>query len=76
MSELPRVRAREALAALYRAGFVDVPSAKGGPRQLRRPDGGGRVTVPVHGGDVLMPGTLRSILRQAGLLVDEFTALL
>ena len=76
MSELPRVRAREALAALYRAGFVDVPGAKGGHRQLRRPGGGGRVTVPVHGGDVLKPGTLRSILRQAGLSVDEFVALL
>ena len=76
MSTLPRVRAREALAALHRAGFIDVPGAKGGHRQLRRPEGGGRVTVPVHGGETLKPGTLRSILRQAGLTVEEFTALL
>ena len=76
MSALPRARAREALAALRRAGFIDVPGAKGGHRQLRRPEGGGRVTVPVHGGETLKPGTLRSILRQAGLTVEEFTALL
>jgi len=34
------------------------------------------VTVPVHAGRDLKPGTLRSIIRQAGLTVEEFTALL
>jgi len=34
-----------------------------------------RVTVPVHRGD-LKRGTLRSILRQAGLGIEEFLALL
>ena len=76
MSGLSRVRAREVLAALYRAGFVDVPGAKGGHRQVRRPDSGGRVTIPVHAGDTLKPKTPRSILRQAGLTIEEFTALL
>jgi predicted RNA binding protein YcfA (HicA-like mRNA interferase family) len=33
-------------------------------------------TVPVHAGDTLKPKTLRSILRQAGLTLEEFTALL
>ena len=76
MSALPRARAREALAALHRAGFIDVPGAKGGHRRLRRREGGGRVTVPVHGGEALKPGTIRSILRQVGLTAEEFTALL
>jgi len=31
------------------------------------PDGGRRVTVPVHGNTELKPGTQRSILRDAGL---------
>jgi predicted RNA binding protein YcfA (HicA-like mRNA interferase family) len=31
-----------------------------------------RVTVPVHGGKDLKAGTLRSIIRQAGLAVEEF----
>jgi hypothetical protein len=34
------------------------------------------VTVPVHSGRDLKPGTLRSIIRQAGLSVEEFKELL
>ena len=34
------------------------------------------VVVPFHGGKDLKPGTLRSIIRQAGLTVDEFLDLL
>ncbi len=34
------------------------------------------VTVPVHSGRDLKPGTLRSIIKQAGLSLEEFRALL
>jgi predicted RNA binding protein YcfA (HicA-like mRNA interferase family) len=34
------------------------------------------VTVPYHGNRDLKPGTLRSIIRQAGLSVDELIDLL
>lgn len=34
------------------------------------------VTVPVHSGRDLKPGTLRSVIRQAGLSVEDFTELL
>jgi predicted RNA binding protein YcfA (HicA-like mRNA interferase family) len=34
------------------------------------------VIVPVHGNRDIPPGTLRSILTQAGLPVDEFIDLL
>ncbi|HQZ14070.1 MULTISPECIES: type II toxin-antitoxin system HicA family toxin [Bradyrhizobium] len=34
------------------------------------------MTVPVHAGRDLKPGTLRSIIRQTGLTVEEFTELL
>jgi predicted RNA binding protein YcfA (HicA-like mRNA interferase family) len=34
------------------------------------------VTVPVHLGRDLKPGTLRTIIRQAGVKVDEFRELL
>jgi len=34
------------------------------------------VTVPVHAARDLKPGTLRSIIRQAGLTTEEFTKLL
>jgi predicted RNA binding protein YcfA (HicA-like mRNA interferase family) len=35
----------------------------------------GKVTVPMHGGDI-KDGTLRSILKQAGLSADQFRNLL
>ncbi len=34
------------------------------------------VAVPYHGSQDLAPGTLRSILRDAGLAVEEFRRLL
>jgi HicA toxin of bacterial toxin-antitoxin, len=34
------------------------------------------VTVPVHAGRDLKPGTLRAIIRQTGFTVEEFTDLL
>ena len=34
------------------------------------------ITVPCHGGKDLKPGTLRNIIRQAGLTVAEFSELL
>jgi predicted RNA binding protein YcfA (HicA-like mRNA interferase family) len=61
---------------LLRAGFV-VDRIVGShhvlvyPGDLRR-----TVSVPVHGAHDLKRGTLRSIIRQAGFTVDEFTDLL
>ena len=34
------------------------------------------VTVPVHSGRDLKPGTLRAIIRQIGMSVEEFVDLL
>jgi predicted RNA binding protein YcfA (HicA-like mRNA interferase family) len=75
MGSLPVVRPREVVAALHRAGFfvhhqtgshLVLKNAAVPPR---------RVTVPMHARDV-RPGTLRAILREAGLTADEFVALL
>ena len=72
VSRLPVVSARELLAALRRAGFIEVVS-EGGHRQLRWPEGGSRVTVPVHGGQDVPVGTrsvhgkwVKSVLRHTG----------
>jgi predicted RNA binding protein YcfA (HicA-like mRNA interferase family) len=35
-----------------------------------------RVSVPAHGGRDLKPGTLRGVIRDAGLTVEEFVRLL
>ena len=40
---------------------------KGSHRQYKHPTKPGRVTIAGHSGDDLAPGTLNSILKQAGL---------
>ncbi|MGD8794154.1 MAG: type II toxin-antitoxin system HicA family toxin [Anaerolineae bacterium] len=72
MPKLPTLKAREVVSALKRAGFYEARQ-RGGHLQLKR--GNLLVTVPMHSGD-LNPGTLRSIIRQARMTVDEFLALL
>ena len=49
---------------------------KGSHVQLKHPERGGRVTVPIHSGETIGPGLLRSILAQAQLTADEFRAAL
>ena len=49
---------------------------KGSHAQLKHPMRGGRVTVPLHAGETIGPGLLRSILSQAGLTTEDFRAAL
>ena len=60
------MKAREVLRMLEQDGWFEVPS-KGGHRQLKHPTKRGRVTVAGHLGRDVPPGTLNSILKQAGL---------
>ena len=58
---------REILRILYKDGWREVEArTKGSHIQLKHPTKAGKVTVPNHKGDIA-PGTLNSILRQAGL---------
>lgn len=63
------------VAALERAGFV-VTHIRGSHYYLRRSDTPGLVVVPVHGNRDLPLGTLRAVLRQAGLTAEELQRLL
>jgi len=74
MTKLPVVKARACIAALKRAGFA-LDRQSGSHVMLIRDDPYARVTVPNHPGD-LKPGTLRQILRDAGLSIEEFNDLL
>jgi len=47
-------------------GWVEV-ACRGSHRQFKHPGKAGRVTVPGKLSDDLAPGTLNSILKQAGL---------
>ncbi len=75
MTRLPTASGRVALRALQRAGF-EVTHVRGSHFFLRKPDVVGLVVVPVHGNRDLPAGTMRSILRQAGLTSEEFSQLL
>jgi len=73
MSKLPRVSGRECVIALARAGFR-LKRQHGSHMILRRDDPFAQVVVPDH--RELDRGTLRAILRQAGIGVEELLRLL
>jgi predicted RNA binding protein YcfA (HicA-like mRNA interferase family) len=75
LPKLPVVSAPEAIRALKRAGFV-VDHQTGSHVTLLHPETKRRAVVPHHGGRDLRPGTLRAVIRDAGLTVDEFRRLL
>jgi predicted RNA binding protein YcfA (HicA-like mRNA interferase family) len=71
-SRLPVISGKEMTRALRHVGFDQV-GQHGSHLQLRHPDG--RVAiVPLH--KTLAAGTLRSVLRQSRLTVDELRVLL
>lgn len=73
MSKLPVVSGAQCVKALERAGFI-VYRQRGSHITLVRPEPPSQTTVPNH--KEIDRGTLRAIIRQAGLSVDEFVALL
>ena len=73
MNKLPVISGRRCVQSLDRAGFY-VKRRTGSHLVLRRDDPFAQVVVPDH--KVLDRGTLRAIIRQAGLSVDEFVGLL
>ncbi len=76
MPRLPAVTASDVIKALMRAGFVFDRHAKGSHEIYYNPVTKRRTTVPNHPGTTLPRGTLRAIIRQAGLKRDEFLRLL
>ena len=74
MTKLPTdLSGRDLVRALERAGFV-VKRQRGSHIVLRRENPAARVVVPNH--KTVRVGTLRSILHEAGITVDELLALL
>ena len=74
MSRLPRVGGARVISVLTRKGFL-LLRVRGSHHYLRKPGVTSLVVVPVHGNKVIPQGTLRSIVRQAGLTDEEFVAL-
>ncbi len=60
------VKVSEILRLLHQDGWA-LAATRGSHRQFKHPSKPGRVTVAGKPGDDLAPGTLTSILKQAGL---------
>jgi predicted RNA binding protein YcfA (HicA-like mRNA interferase family) len=73
MSKLPRVSGPDTVAALKKIGFY-VRRQQGSHIILRRDNPFAQTVVPNH--RELDSGTLRAIIRQIGISVDDFVKLL
>jgi len=60
------VKIRDVIRLIEEDGWFLV-ATKGSHRQFKHPQKAGRVTIAGHPGDDLAPGTLNSVLKEAGL---------
>ena len=74
-SRLPAVRAKEVVRALEKAGFTQWRQ-KGSHLTMYRVADQRVLTVPMHFSKTVPRGTLRTIIRNAGLGVEEFVRIL
>jgi predicted RNA binding protein YcfA (HicA-like mRNA interferase family) len=73
--KLPVISGKEALRALERVGFV-VVRQRGSHVRIKKvtSESAIKITIPIH--ETLDRGTLKGILKNAGLTVEEFVSLL
>jgi predicted RNA binding protein YcfA (HicA-like mRNA interferase family) len=74
MPKLPRLAAREICTILEKVGFSI--ARQSGSHIIYKNAEGKRATVPFHSAKILHPKVLKSILRDAGLTVEELSKLL
>jgi predicted RNA binding protein YcfA (HicA-like mRNA interferase family) len=72
---LPKISGKAVVQVLQREGYV-LLRIRGSHHYLRKPGATTLAVVPVHGNRDLPSGTLRAIIRQAGMTVDEFVKLI
>lgn len=65
------MKIRDLLRLLRNDGW-ELVRTRGSHRQFRHPSKPVKVTVPGHMNDEIRPGTLNSVLRQAGIDKDNF----
>ncbi len=71
MSSLPVVDGNRAMAAFAKFGFNHLRTT--GSHAILKKDGHRYLlSVPLHAGTKLKPGTLRSLIRTAGITVEQF----
>ena len=74
--KLPALSGKEIISILEKEGFT-VKRQKGSHVTLYKttPEKGLYVTVPLHGNKEILPSTLLSIIRQSGMMKEEFMML-
>ena len=75
MPRMPRVTAQQAERAILRDGWR-FASSTGSHHHYRHPSKPGKVTIAHHAGQIISPKSTASIIKQAGLTVDQFRAFL
>lgn len=75
MPKPPVVRAREVVRVAESVGFA-FDRQRGSHAVYYRASDGRRVVIPMHGTKDLKPVTVRGVIGDMGLTVDEFKALL
>jgi predicted RNA binding protein YcfA (HicA-like mRNA interferase family) len=73
MAKLPSIRAREVAKAAQSIGFV-FDRQRGSHAVYYRASDQRRIVIPMHGTKDLKPGTLRGIITDMGLTVEEFVS--
>lgn len=75
MSHLPSIKPNEVIRKLRKAGFLFDRHAKGSHEIWFNPATRRYTVVPNHPGKDVPKGTLRAIVRESGLSVEEFNHL-
>lgn len=75
MTDLPSLKPIEVIRKLRKAGFVFDRHAKGSHEIWYNPSTHRRAVVPNHPGKDVPKGTLRAIVKEAGLTTEDFAHL-
>lgn len=76
MPKLPVLSGKEVIKILSKIGFVHERTSGSHAILNKHEDGKGKITIPVPLHRELAKGTLKSIMRQAGLSLEDLLKLL
>ena len=73
--KLPAVTDREVITVAKKLGFAFYRQAKGSHEVWRRVSDGRHTVIPRHAGKIIKRKTLKSIIEDLGITVEEFNEL-
>ena len=73
--KFPIVNYRQVVKVAKKLGFYLCREAKGSHEIWRRDSDGQQTTIPKHGSKIIKRKTIKSILKDFGITVDDFSRL-